>query len=265
MPWRPAADESRTAEQVARLAAEATGCDLPASLALSSQGSRSSSSSPSAATEWRRRRLSSEAPRWSARSTARQAVARGGGRGRARRRSRRLGDADSSVSLRSAPFSSSSLPATHRPRTTSRRSRRSACAPHTPCARARVRAPSRSSSSARVRCSRSWARRSRSCRSRTRSRPQSHAWRSCSDAERLAVYLREGDRLYAAAGLGLAGPHVRRGRPATRADARAVPLARASSSSRRAVSTRASPASATPQPRPGSRRSSRCRCWPATT
>jgi len=28
-------------------------------------------------------------------------------------------------------------------------------------------------------------------------------------AERLAVYLREGDRLYAAAGLGLAGPHVR--------------------------------------------------------
>src|SRR4029077_549267 len=29
------------------------------------------------------------------------------------------------------------------------------------------------------------------------------------DADRLAVYLREDDRLYAAAGLGLAGPHAR--------------------------------------------------------
>ena len=128
------------------------------------------------------------------------------GPARGRQRSRRRCNW---VSLRLARCSSCS-PGTPRPATsTLRRWQRSAFGLLTPCGRACTHAPSSSSWVARVRCSESSARRSRNCRSRTRSRRRSRASASCSKPTAWPSTYARTISLYAAAGLGLAGPHAR--------------------------------------------------------
>ena len=200
-------DEREVAEQVARLAAEATGATAALLWRSATSGSTSRCCSrPTAST-----RRSTPPRRWHPSSGRSPHASRCGSRGApgSRARARRHARCSCSGSRRWARSSSSIPTRAAPPGPTSPASRASASAPRTRCARASGQSGSSSSSSGAARSSPSSARRSRSSRSRTRSRPRSRASPSLLSAERLAIYLRDDGRLVPAAGRGLAGPHAR--------------------------------------------------------